>query len=105
MNRFGGKMTIIRSRVLQILLMLVSIAGFAFAVVSFLYIEDDKNTSKNRNCFVNLINDSRVCYNEDEDYTFGYGYYEIYYKDDSHYEYYNFMDEKIFDSRDHKQEN
>ena len=36
-------MTIIRSRVLQILLMLVSIAGFAFAVVSFLYIEDDKN--------------------------------------------------------------
>lgn len=42
MNRFGGKMTIIRSRILQILLMLVSIAGFAFAVVSFLCIEDDK---------------------------------------------------------------
>lgn len=37
-----NKMTIIRSRVLQILLILMSITMFLFSVISFFYIEDDK---------------------------------------------------------------
>lgn len=69
MNRFGGKMTIIRSRILPILLMLVSIAGFAFTVVSFLCIEDDKYFCIADGLFLGFlflaVSTSHVEYNDD----------------------------------------
>lgn len=62
-------MTIIKSRILQILLILMSIIMFAFSVFSYFYIEDDKYLCIADGAFLGILLSSistfRIEYNEE----------------------------------------